>query len=100
LSNKDGEKEAFVIKYELENDFNAGIGNAKLVVSHRGTKALKVTNIIAFLIILATKIGKKRGRLLKVTFNTKKPVVTAKQYKRPKKDTISIPSLKPSEKRK
>jgi hypothetical protein len=61
---------------------------------------LKVTDIIAFSIISAVKIGKKRKRPLKVTFNTKKPVVTAKQCKRLKKDTINISSFKPSEKHK
>ncbi len=55
------EEEASVIEYESENNSNAGISNAELVVSHISTKALKVTDTIAFLIISA-KIKKKRGR--------------------------------------
>jgi hypothetical protein len=74
------------------------IGNTELVVSYISIKALKVTDIIASLIVLTVKIKKKRERPPKVTFNTKKPVVTTKQYKRLKKDIISISYPKSSKK--
>ncbi len=55
LSDRKKEKEAFVIEYESENDFNTEIGDTELVVSHISTEAPKVTDTIASLIVSAAK---------------------------------------------